>query len=472
MAPAFVASKRGSLNALSSAFLPRVLAAGVLCAGAVSGQSQWLAVGNGAQPDALASPGFTYDAARQVMVLFGGDTDAGVLDRTWTWNGTSWTERFPAIRPSARTMSGMVYDQARQRVVLFGGYGNGNLNDTWEWDGTTWTQRLPANAPTPRGAVAMAYDSVRQRTVLFGGGLGGFMMPTFSDTWEWDGVDWSQRAPSQSPPSSRSGAMVFDSQRGVCVLFGGLTASYQKVGSTWEWNGVAWTQRFPGNAPSPRFAHGMAYDSVRQRTVLFGGGADAGELADTWEYDGVQWSLQAPSASPSGRAYHNLAYDPIRARIVLRGSRRAETWEYQAAAGALATYAPFGSGCAGWAGTPWLTANGNRPVLGQPFALSLYNLPPDHSTLVCFGLSNSNWSGVPLPASLAAVGAPGCTLLVSPDWLGPVFNWAGYATWTLTIPAVPALAGATFFQQAAAIDHSNALGLVFTNGGAGVVGDH
>jgi hypothetical protein len=302
--------------------------------------------------------------------------------------------------------------------------------------------------------------------------LGGFMMPTFSDTWEWDGVDWSQRAPSQSPPSSRSGAMVFDSQRGVCVLFGGLTASYQKVGSTWEWNGVAWTQRFPGNAPSPRFAHGMAYDSVRQRTVLFGGGADAGELADTWEYDGVQWSLQAPSASPSGRAYHNLAYDPIRARIVLRGSRRAETWEYQAAAGALATYAPFGSGCAGWAGTPWLTANGNRPVLGQPFALSLYNLPPDHSTLVCFGLSNSNWSGVPLPASLAAVGAPGCTLLVSPDWLGPVFNWAGYATWTLTIPAAPALAGATFFQQAAAIDHSNALGLVFTNGGAGVVGDH
>jgi len=33
----------------------------------------------------------------------------------------------------------------------------------------------------------MVYDSVRGVTVLFGGA------PNFSDTWEWDGAAWSQR---------------------------------------------------------------------------------------------------------------------------------------------------------------------------------------------------------------------------------------------------------------------------------------
>jgi hypothetical protein len=42
----------------------------------------------------------------------------------------------------------MAYDAATQTVVLFGGSGNGGVQftDTWNWNGTTWTQQFPASA--------------------------------------------------------------------------------------------------------------------------------------------------------------------------------------------------------------------------------------------------------------------------------------------------------------------------------------
>ena len=72
--------------------------------------------------------------------------------------------------------------------MLFGGYGGrGGLGDTWTWNGTDWTQRAPAQSPPPRYDHAMAYDSARQRLVLFGG-----ITPDFlADTWTWDGSTWS-----------------------------------------------------------------------------------------------------------------------------------------------------------------------------------------------------------------------------------------------------------------------------------------
>jgi len=367
----------------------------------------------------------------------------------------------------------MTYDAARQRVVLFGGFGvAGGLaidhNDTWEWDGITWTQRFPAHAPSPRGAVAMTYDAARQRTVLFGGGLGGYMMPTFADTWEWDGVDWTQSFPVHQPTAARNGNLAYDGQRHVSVLFGGLSTAYVKQDATWEWNGVDWTQRFPAHVPTARYAAGMAYDASRGRTVLFGGGIDPGPVADTWEFDGQDWLLQAPLTAPSPRDYVALAYDAARSRLVLRGGRIADTWEY-GVAGTLATYETFGSGCPGGADTPSLTANGDRPVLGQPFTLTLRDLPPWQPTLLLFGLSNTNWLGVPLPLDLGALGAPGCELLISVHAVRPLFSWLGERSVSWSVPNQPALVGVRFYNQAVALDGWS--GLVVTNGGQGRIGD-
>ena len=112
-----------------------------------------------------------------------------------------------------------------------------------------WVYRVAAG-PSPRNGVAMAFDSQRGVTVLFGGSN---QPTTFQDTWEWDGVVWTQRTPATHPPSA--GRFVYDSQRGVCVLV--------NSSGTWEWNGTDWAQR----TTTGMLPHGLAYDPLRGRTV-------------------------------------------------------------------------------------------------------------------------------------------------------------------------------------------------------------
>ena len=59
----------------------------------------------------------------------------------------TWTEA-PLMRN--RDGPALAYDAARGRVVLFGGSGGGYLADTWEWDGNDWIQRTPSNSPCGR----------------------------------------------------------------------------------------------------------------------------------------------------------------------------------------------------------------------------------------------------------------------------------------------------------------------------------
>src|SRR5439155_6137813 len=83
-----------------------------------------------------------YDEVRGNSVIFGGGTVIPPTDfnDTWVWDGTTWTQLFPATSPSARSGSAMAYDVARGRVVVFGGadVDGTPLGDTWTWDGATW----------------------------------------------------------------------------------------------------------------------------------------------------------------------------------------------------------------------------------------------------------------------------------------------------------------------------------------------
>jgi len=64
----------------------------------------------------------THTTAMGNVVLFGDDNiNSNPLNNTWTWNGTTWTQLFPAASPPARSDASMVYDPAEGNVVLFGG---------------------------------------------------------------------------------------------------------------------------------------------------------------------------------------------------------------------------------------------------------------------------------------------------------------------------------------------------------------
>lgn len=262
-----------------------------------------------------------YDAAHGQVILFGGiNPNSGVLlNDTWAWNGSNWTQESTSAGPSAREGHAMAYDVARGEIVLFGGQdANSNiLNDTWLWDGAHWTKSA-APGPGARDNAAMAYDTVRAEVVLFGGE--GAQGEVLGDTWVWDGSSWTLKSPTINPPARLGHAMVWDAAHNQMVLFGGDDSNSDALADTWIWDGVNWTQMSPRNSPPPRVEHAMAYDSASGQTVLFGGlfsSVNYFPMNDTWVWDGVNWTARLTQSNPPPGAAGAMAYHSASSQAVL-----------------------------------------------------------------------------------------------------------------------------------------------------------
>ena len=207
------------------------------------------------------------------------------MNDTWTWNGTTWAQLSPATSPPVRYAASMAYDPATAQIVLFGGIGDDNyasLNDTWTWNGTTWTQKSPATIPATRFGASMAYDPATAQMVLFDGDDNDTTI--LGDTWTWNGSTWTQISPSTSPPARWGASMVYDQATSQLVLFGGDGSAY--FNDTWTWNGTTWTELFPPTNPPARWSASMDYDPATLQIVLFGGVVNGGNLTgDTWAYE-------------------------------------------------------------------------------------------------------------------------------------------------------------------------------------------
>jgi len=183
----------------------------------------------------------------------------------------------------------MAFDSQRGVTVLFGGrVPSGSwFSDTWEWNVVDWTPRAPTTSPAERYGSAMAYDARRGVAVLFGGyAINSLGSARASDTWEWDGTDWTEVTPASSPVSPRYyHAMAYDPAVGQVMLHGGI-GEFGAVGDAWFWNGSAWAPVLPTTeAPPPRGHQALAYDGTRRAALLFGGSAFANPtvpLGDTW----------------------------------------------------------------------------------------------------------------------------------------------------------------------------------------------
>jgi hypothetical protein len=416
-----------------------------------------------------------YDPIRARTVLFGGSNAAGLptvpFADTWEWDGTHWFQQTPATSPTPRALHAMAFDSQRGRTLLFGGF-DGNVTrfgDTWQWDGSLWTQLAPATSPPARSAHALAFDSVRDRVVLFGG-ASGVSGSVLGDTWEWDGANWMQRVPAQSPPARHMAALAFDRARGRTVLFGG-TDNGLLFADTWKWDGTNWLPGGGAHAPPARAEHALAYDSARGRTLLFSG-VGSGPLLDTWEWDGADWTQRATASSPPGpRNGHVLAFDAVRGRTFLFGSGLfTDAWEYGPVA--PGAWAPFGTGCAGSAGVPVLTAGSElRPYPGNDLAVEVAPVPANTAVVFSLGLSRTQWGAVSLPLLLDNLGMPGCALLASGDASLLRFATGSVAALTIQIPNNQAFVGLAFYTQAFALDPpANAAGATASNAAAATIG--
>jgi hypothetical protein len=170
-----------------------------------------------------------------------------------------------------------------------------------------------------------------------------------------------------------------------------------------------------------------------------------------------------------------MAFDPGRGRLVLFGGAElsgglGDTWEYSPSN--PATYASFGTGCAGSAGTPVLApAPWQLPWIGQDFSLQVTRLPPANFAWMLLGRSHTSWGSINLPFDLGFLGMRGCQLLTSVDYAFPVAKQGGSLLWRISVPNDPTLLGSSFHNQALLADPTgNPLGAILSNGGMAAVG--
>ena len=301
-----------------------------------------------AAPSGRTSTRMVWDAKSTHSILFGGTTkiDAGTrqsydLSDTWDWTGDHWVQRYPANTPHGRSFHTMVYDSNRSRVLLFGGKSGSTTtnstiyNDTWQFDGNDWTQLNTPNQPSPRFYSGGAFDPVRDKWVLFGGTFispDGKTTTNYSDTWEFDGTTWNQRA--ATGPTVLKPILVFDTQNNRVVMVG-TDDKNNKLMYAYDSASAAWNQLSPATKPSCVTDAQMVYQTHDNKIVLFGGTCTDSLIAgDTWEYDGNDWTKVASAADPDRRAAEALAYDASRQTTVMFGGTLAfgnptgETWLY------------------------------------------------------------------------------------------------------------------------------------------------
>lgn len=240
------------------------------------------------------------------VFLYGGSTDYSNATSSpgtvqcWIWTGIKWNsppDTDISRRPPAGAHTG-TYDPVGKAVIIFGGHSVNTLylKGTYIYRNDIWT-KFTSGKPTHRVRAAMAYDAYRQKVVLYGGYREQYFpyeCRVLSDTWEWDGEEWT-RITNSGPGPRACHSLVYLPELKRVVLFGGFssvsydprTAKKTPVphNDLWSWDGKTWT-RLPHTrpAPNPRYGHGATYDSDSHQMVIYGGEDGTRSFRDLWYY--------------------------------------------------------------------------------------------------------------------------------------------------------------------------------------------
>lgn len=240
--------------------------------------------------------GMAFDGSSTEVVLFGGAGESettGVLNDTWTWNGTVWKQRTPGTVPFGRYRHEMA-QLGNTGVLMFGGSNVLNfLQESWLWSGGTtgnWSQLTPAVSPSARVDFSMAGNKVSgtgANVLLFGGKNSSACL---GDTWMWVGNqtgNWVLQTPAVSPPALAETCMEYDVTNTQYVLFGGRTDDNLDIPQTWVWtggNGGNWHLATPAVTPTSRCGAQMAWDGTH--IIMFGGSDSVYTNNETWMWTG------------------------------------------------------------------------------------------------------------------------------------------------------------------------------------------
>jgi hypothetical protein len=265
---------------------------------------KWTKLGPATSPLPRTWAGMAYDEARHLVVLFGGGgrgQGQAVFGDTWTWDGKTWSQRTPATSPPATVGSRLVYDAKLGRVVAL--VPTGDVTQTWTWDGTAWAQLHPTTElQGPGFAAAAAYDPAHGSVVVFGADRSD---KGIADTWTFDGTTWARHiAVLGGPPGRDRATLAYDPSAGRVVMFGGATfGTASDLSDTWTWDGTQWTQASPSESPWARAFALAATDTNAGHVILYGGLAIQNQssvrYSDVWTWAQGSWTFVQPTSIPA-----------------------------------------------------------------------------------------------------------------------------------------------------------------------------
>lgn len=256
-------------------------------------------------PDTDPSPRYlaaiAYDASHAQYVLFGGQTKMTTSGETWIFYGyrhvppagcqynacDPWGRVNPAHKPPARSGAAMAYDPTHHVVVMFGGQlagKSGPASDTWTWDGSDWTQIADAAGPGPREGASMV--TAGDRVLLFGGKSSS---RSYADVWTWDGHSWSRLDADPTPPGRGYAAVTWDPKTNSLVILGGTGSNGRPLSDSWQWN-ASWAQ-LASNVISPVTRANSEWDHDAEAVIVTNGISCPGLNRYVWSWDGARWKL-------------------------------------------------------------------------------------------------------------------------------------------------------------------------------------
>ena len=219
------------------------------------------------------------------VLMYGSGAGGAAAFQTWFFDG-AWNLWTPAHNPGSQPAQTacMAYDSVRDVVVLY-------VNQaTWEFDGVDWIQIITATLPPfCQDTHRMAYDIKNEQMVMWDA-------KTPPGTWTYESGNWTLQAPITSPPDVDGCSIAYDPIRERVVMFGGTYTGGWLI-NTWEWDGVNWTEIVAAIiTPRPRRGHQMTYDVDLGGVVIFAGdGFDptfghSVWFMGTWLWDGADWT--------------------------------------------------------------------------------------------------------------------------------------------------------------------------------------
>ncbi len=240
----------------------------------------------------------------------------------------------PALSP--RVGHKMVVDSGNDQVILFGGNSLGEAqvfyDDTWIYspESNIWTQ-LMIDGPSPRGSHALTYNPDDGTVLLFGG-----QTPTrrLSETWVFDCnmETWIEIETEISPEGRSDFDMVYDSSRGVFILYGGWGDRTGFQDDTWVFDPETntWSEIETNVTPGRMYGQNLEYYPVGEKVILYGGHLKSpisrDYVEEAWYFypDNSSWVKSSSANTPHGRYWNSMSFSSVHSSLVVFGGTYGE----------------------------------------------------------------------------------------------------------------------------------------------------